>query len=266
MDCSPPGSSVQGNFPGKILEWVAISYSMGSSQPRDLTLTSYISCIGRWLLYHLHHLDSPNNRLLLFSHSVMSDSLWPHGLHAAHQASLPFTISRSLLKLLSIQLMMPFNYLVLCCPLLLLPSIFFQHQGLSQWVSQFFASGGQSIGVSASASVLPMNIQDWFPLGLTGLTSLQSKAGTLKSLEHHNSKASIIWHSAFFMVQLSHLYMTTGKITAFTIWTFVSKVMFLLFNMLSRFVIAFFPRSKCLLIFMVAVTICSEFGAQKILD
>ena len=73
--------------------------------------------------------------------------------------------------------------------------------------------------------------------------------GTLKSLfQHHNLKASIFWHSAFFMVQLSHLYMTTGKTMAFTIWTFVGKVMSLLFNMLSRFVIAFLPRSKSLLI------------------
>ena len=78
-------------------------------------------------------------------------------------------------------------------------------------MSQPFASGGQSIGVSASASVLPINIQDWFPLGLTGF-DLLAVQGTLKSLfQHHNSKASILWHSAFFMVQLSHLYMITGK-------------------------------------------------------
>ena len=92
------------------------------------------------------------------------------------------------------------------------------------------ASGGQSIGASASASVLPMNIQDWFPLGLTGLISLQSK--TLKSLlQHHSSKASVLWCSAFFMVQLWHAYTATGKTITLTIWTFVSKVMSLLFNM-----------------------------------
>ena len=109
-------------------------------------------------------------------------------------------------------------------------------------VSQFFTSSGQSIGASASVSVLPMNIQDWFPLGWTGLISMQSKE--LKSLlQHYSSKASILWRSAFFIVQLSHPYMTTGKTIALTRWTFVGKVMSLLFNMLSRFVMDFFPRS-----------------------
>ena len=97
-------------------------------------------------------------------------------------------------------------------------------------VSWFFTSGGQSIGVSASASVLPMNTQDWSPLGWTGWISSQSK-GTLKSLlQHHSSKASILWCSAFFIIQLSHPYMTTGKTIALTRWTFVGKVMSLLFN------------------------------------
>ena len=110
-------------------------------------------------------------------------------------------------------------------------------------VSQFFRSGGQSIGVSASASVLPMNIQDWFPPGWTGWISCSQ--GTLKSLlQHHSSKASVIQRSAFFTGQLSHPYMTTGKTIALTRWTFVGKVMSLLFNMLSRLVIAFLPRSK----------------------
>ena len=114
-------------------------------------------------------------------------------------------------------------------------------------ISQLFASGGQSIGVSASTSVLLMNTQDWSPLGWTGWISLQSK--TLKSLlQHHCSKASILWRSAFFIVQLSHPYMTNGKTIALTRWTFVVKVMSLLFNMLSRLVIAFLPRSKHLLI------------------
>ena len=114
-------------------------------------------------------------------------------------------------------------------------------------MSQLFTSGAQSIRVSASASVLPMNIQDWFPLGWTGWISLLSK--TLKSLlQHHSSKASILWHSAFFIVQLSHPYMTTGKPMALPRWTFVGKVMSLLFNMLSRLVITFLPRGKCLLI------------------
>ena len=102
--------------------------------------------------------------------------------------------------------------------------------------------------IGASTSVFPMNIQGWFPLGWTGWISFLSK-GTFKSLlQHHSSKASILWHSAFFMVQLSHPYMTTGKAIALTRWTFVSKVMSLVFNMLSTFVIAFLPRSNCLLI------------------
>ena len=95
-------------------------------------------------------------------------------------------------------------------------------------VSQFFAWGGQSIGVSASASVLPMNIQDWLLLGWTGWISLQSKGLSTPQLEsllqHHSSKASILQCSAFFIVQISHSYMTTGKTVAFTRWTFVGKV------------------------------------------
>ena len=101
-------------------------------------------------------------------------------------------------------------------------------------ISQFFASGGQSIEASASASVLSMNIQDWFPLGWTGWIPLQSK-GTLKSvIQYHSSKASILWHSAFFIVQLSHPYMNAGKTIALTRQTFVGKVMSLFFNFLSR--------------------------------
>ena len=120
-----------------------------------------------------------------------------------------------------------------------------QHQGLLQWVS-FFASG-QRIGVSASALVLPMNIQGWSPLGWTGWIFLQSK-GLSRILQHHSSKASILWHSAFCIVQLSHPYMTTRKTIALTRQTFVGKVMSQLFNMLSRLVITFIPRSKHLLI------------------
>ena len=116
-------------------------------------------------------------------------------------------------------------------------------------MSQFFASRGQSIAVSASASVLPMNIQGCFPLGLTDLIFLESLQGTLKSLlrtsQFKNINSSC---SAFVMAQLSNPYLTTGKIIALTIWTFVSKVMSLLFNTVSRFVIAFLPRSKRLLI------------------
>ena len=111
-------------------------------------------------------------------------------------------------------------------------------------MSQFFTSGGQSIGVSASASGLPMNIQDWVSFRMDQM-DLLAVQGTPKSLlQHHSSKASILQRSAFFMVQLSHPCMTTGKTIALTRQTFVGTVMSLLFNMLSRLIIAFLPRSK----------------------
>ena len=111
-------------------------------------------------------------------------------------------------------------------------------------MSQFFTSGSQSIGVSVSASIFLMNIQDWFSLGI-----LHAVQGTLKSLlQLHSSKASILLLSGFFLVQLSHPYMTTEKTIALTRRTFVGKVISLLFNMLSRLVITFLPRSKRLLI------------------
>ena len=114
-------------------------------------------------------------------------------------------------------------------------------------MSQLFASGSQSIGVSALASVLPMNTQELISLRMDWL-DLHAVQGTLKSLlHHHSSKASILQHSAFFTVQLSHPYMTTGKTIALTRRTSVGKVMSLLFNMLSSLVITFLPRSKRLL-------------------
>ena len=129
-------------------------------------------------------------------------------------------------------------------------------------MSQFFASSGQSTGVSISASVLPMNIQYSFRIDWFDLIEVQ---GTLKSLlQHQSSKASIVQRSAFFIVQLSHPYMTTGKIIALTRWTFVGKVTCLLFNMLSRLVIPFLLRNKCLLkmksvtVSTVSPSICHE--------
>ena len=110
-------------------------------------------------------------------------------------------------------------------------------------MSQFFTSGGRSIGVSASASVLLTNIQDWFLLGLPGLICLQYK-GLSRIFFNTSSKASILWSSAFFIVQLSHPYMTTGKTIALIRWMFVNKAMFLLYNMLSRLAMAYLPRSK----------------------
>ena len=168
----------------------------------------------------------------------------------AHQASLSITISWSLFKLMSIESVMQYNHLILCRPLLLLPSIFPSSRIFSrillEFQSQLFASGGQNIGSSASASALPMNSQGWFPLPLTGLISLMSK-GCSRVFSSTNSKVSVLQCSAFFMAQLSHPYMTTGKTTPLTRQTFVGKVMSLLFNMLSRYVRAFLPRSNHLI-------------------
>ena len=165
---------------------------------------------------------------------------------AALQASLSFTNSWSLLKLMSIELIRPPNHLILCHPLLLLPSIF------------------PSIRVFSNESAVPIRWSKYFSFKLSinssneysGLISFRidlldlfTVQGTLKSLlQHHSSKASALQCSDFLMVQLSHPYMTTGKTVAFTRWTFVGKVMSLLFNMLSRLVIDFLPRSKHLLI------------------
>ena len=115
-------------------------------------------------------------------------------------------------------------------------------------MSQFFASGGQNIGASNSASVLPINTQDQFPLGLTGLISFQSKGLSRVCTNTTFQKNQFFWHSTFFMVQLSHPYKTTGKTKALTRQTFVGKVMSLIFNMLFGLFIDFLPRSKCLLI------------------
>ena len=115
-------------------------------------------------------------------------------------------------------------------------------------MSWLFALSGQSIVTSVSASVLSINIQSWFLSGLTGLISLQSKGPSRIFSRSSVLKASILWHSAFFTVELSHQYKTTGKTKALTIGTFVQKVMSLCFNTLSRFVIIFLARSNCLLI------------------
>ena len=202
----------------------------------------------RHIMSSHHFPDSRRLYPLFFSCSVVFDSLPAHGLQ---HASLSFTISRSLLKLNCIESVMPSNHLVLCCPLLLLPSFFPKSESFP--MSQLFPSGGQSIRASASASVLPMNIQGWFPL-----FSLQSKGLS----KHHSSKASILWHSAFFMVQLSHLYNeTTGKAIVLTGRTFVDGVMSLLFNTLSGH--SFSSKEQVSFKFMAAVTICSDFGAQE---
>ena len=180
-----------------------------------------------------------------FSRSVMSDSLQPHepqharppcpsptpGVYADSCSSSQWchpAISSSVI---------PFS----CCPQPLPASGSFP-------MNQLFAWGGQSIGVSASASALPMNTQDWSPLGWTGWISLQSKGLSRVFSNTTVQKHQILWCSAFFIVQLSHPYIITGKTIALTRRTFVGKVMSLLFNTQSRLVITFLPRSKRLLI------------------
>ena len=194
----------------------------------------------------------------MFSHSVMSNSVTPWTV--AYQASLSFTISRSLLKCMSIELMMPSNHLILCHPLLLLPSIFpsirlFSNESVLRIKWPKYWSFSFSISSSNDYSGLISFRMDWL--------DLLAVQGTLKSLlQQHSSRASIPQHSAFFIVRLSNPYMSTGKTIALTRQTFVDKVMSLLFNMLSRLVITFLPRSNSFN-FMAAVTICSDFGAPK---
>ena len=159
----------------------------------------------------------------------------------ACEASLSITNSRSPPKLTSIESVMPSSHLILCHPLLFLPSIFpsirvfFNESALrTRWPKCW--SFSLSISPSSEHPGLISFRMDWL--------DLLAVQGTLKSLQHHSSKASILWRSAFFIVQLSHLYMTTGKTIALTRWTFVGEVMSLLFNMLSRLVITLLPRSK----------------------
>ena len=179
------------------------------------------------------------------SHSFVSDSLQPHELQHC-QVSLSITMSRSLPKLISIESVMPSSHLILCHPLLLLPPIppsirVFSNESTfhMRWPKYWSFSFSISLSIEHPE---PISFRmDWL--------DLLTVQGTLKSLlQHHSSKASILGHSAFFTVQLSHPYMTTGKNIALTRLTFVGKVMSLLLNMLSRLVITFFPRSKCLLI------------------
>ena len=218
-------------------------------------------CIG----FHLREIWQPTYMQTLKFSSVQSLShVWVFmtPCTAARPASLSITNSRSLLKLMPVESVMPSsNHLILCLPLLLLPSIL------------------PSIRVFSNESVLPIRWPKYWSLsfrispsnGYLGLISFRTDwidllavQRTLKSLlQHHNFKASIHHYSTFFMIQLSHPYMTTGKTTALTKWTFVGRVMSLLFNMLSRLVIAFLPRRQASFNFMTEVTMCSDFGAQE---
>ena len=160
------------------------------------------------------------------------------------QASLPFSISQSLLKLLLIESVMPSSHLILCRPLLLLPSIFpslkvFPNESALRMTWPKYWGFSFSISPSDEHPGLISFRMDWLDL-------LEAQ-GTLKShLQHHTSKASILWCSAFFMVQLSHSYMTTGKIIDLTRWTFVHKAIFLLFKALYRFYTDFFQGASIL--------------------
>ena len=128
-------------------------------------------------------------------------------------------------------------------------------------ISGLFALGGQSIGASASASILPMNVQDWFPLELTSLISLQSKGLSRVFLQHHSLKASILRHPAFFIVQLSHPYMTTGKTIALTMWTLLAKC-YLCF-LIHQVCPSFSSKKQMSFNLRAAVTIHSDFGAPE---
>ena len=217
---SPPGSSVNGILQASILEWAVILFSRESSWPRDQTQVSHI--VGRFFTIWAIR----EALIFQFSHSVVSDSLRPHGLsHTRPPCPSPT------------------------------PGVYSNSCSLSQWchpaisssaipfssclqsfpasgsfpVSQFFSSGGQSIGASASASVLPVTIQDWFPLGSTGLISLLSKGLSRVFSNTTVRKHFELWHSAFFIVQHSHPYTTTEKTKALIRRTFDGKIISLLF-------------------------------------
>ena len=210
-------------------------------------------CILSPCLYNLYAEFSSVQSL---SHVWLFVSLWT----AACQASLSVTKSQSLLKLMSIESVMPSDHLILCHPLLFPPSIFPSIRGFSsesvlciRWPKYW--SFSTSISPSNEYLGLISFRMDWLDL-LTG-------QGTLKSLlQHHSSSASILWCSAFFIVQISHPCMTIGKTIDLTRWAFVGKEMSLLFNVLCSLVTTFLPRSKCLT-FMAAVAICSDFWVQK---
>jgi len=231
-DSNPPGSPVPGILQARTLEWVAISFSNAWKWKVKGKLLSHI-------------------RLLATPWTAAYQAPPPMGFSRQEYWSgvpLPslITNSQSLPKPMSIELVMPSNHLILCCPLLLPPSIFpsirvFSNESVLHVRWPKYWSFSIYISHSNEHSGLISFRMDWL-----GLLAVQ---GTLKSLlQHHGSKASILRCLAFFIVQLSHPYTATGKTIALMRWTFVDKVMSLLFNMLSRLVITFLPRSKRLLI------------------
>ena len=199
------------------------------------------------MLYGIPLLCSPFRSVQLLSPIQLFVTPWT----AIHQACLSITNSWGLFKLMSIGSLMSSNHLILCHPLIFLPSIFpsikvFSDESTLHIRRTKYWSFSFSVSPSNEYSGLMSFKMDWL--------DLLAVQGTLKSLlQHHSSKASILLCSAFFIVQLSHPYMTTGKTIALTICTFVGKVMSLLFNMLSMLVIALLPRSKYLLISSVLI-------------
>ena len=219
LDCSPSGSSVHGISQARILEWVAFSFCRGSSQPRDQT---GVSCIaGRFFTTkpprkpHISKVSSVQS----LSHVRLFVTPWI----TARQASLSIPNSQSLLKFMSIELVMPSSHLILCRPVLLLPPIppsirVFSNESTLCMRWPKYCSFSFNISPSNEHPGLISFRMDWL--------DLLAVQGMLKSLlQHHSSKASVLQCSAFFTVQLSLPYMTTGKTIALTRRTFVGKVM-----------------------------------------
>ena len=230
---------------------VQISTSEGTVSEVSATVTCVMptKALSHSFRYHHHHRTQrrpPHSGKFSSVQSLGRVHLFVTLWTAACQASLSITSSQILLKLMPFESVIPSNHLILCRPLLLLPSIFpstrvFSNKPVLHIKWPKYWSFSFSISPPSEYSGLISFRIDWF--------DLLAVQGTLKSLlQHHSSKASILRHSAFFMVQLSHPYTTSGKTIALTRWTFVSKAMSLVFNMLSRLVIAFLPRSKRLFI------------------
>ena len=230
--------------------------------PRDLPDpgTEHVSPESSSLASGFLTTEPPGNFLIVVQ-SPSRVQLFVTPWTAAHQASLSITISPSLFKLMSIKSAMPPSLLILCHPLLLQPLIFpsirvFSNESVLciRWPKYW--SFSFSLSPPKEHSGLISFRIDWFDLAVQG---------TLKSLlQHHGSKVSILRHSAFFMVQLSHPYMITGKTIALTIWTFVGKVMFLLFNISAVLVChSFSSKEQTSFNFMTSVTICSDFRTQE---
>ena len=226
MASQPYRNNSRNSLPSYTCFVASVPLHLRGRNPRWITPSTWA-----WMLSLISPFGLQFSSGQLLSHVRLLATLWT----AACQASLSITDSWSSLKLMSIESVMPSNNLILCRPLFLLPSIFPRIRVFSN--ESKYWSFSFSISPSNEHPGLISFRMDWL--------DLLAVQGTLKSLlQHHSSKALIFWHSAFFIVQPSHPYMTTGKTIALTRWTFVDKVMSLLFNMLSRLVIAFLPRSK----------------------